>query len=723
MKPKHSVFLDYLQVLQRRKRLILWCLGGVMILTLLVNQLMTPSYEAEATLIYAEPQDARFAMDADQLFFNNSGLVNLAEQLRSRSLAKEVAQALPEEIVRTVRSSTSFLVSFSGDTAIDRRLQKRLTVELVPGADILKIKAEANDPTAARIIANTYAERLIAWNLRKKKADISSVRNFVEDQLKVFQEKLNGAEEALRAFKEKNKMLSLSESATEILRRMTGAEVAYNGSKAENTALVQRQRAIAQKKQELAPSLTITASPRAEELKQQLQELEKQLSTRRVQDGLAENHPELAAQKQKISQIKQQLVQELLQTAQDDNLIDPVSQIKSLLQESINLEVELETNKARQQGLNQVLAGYERELATLPEQELMLTRLVRDREVNDRIYSMLLEKREEVRISEAGKIGDVQIIDAAEEPLEKVRPDKILNFVLGLLLGVTLSVGLAFFLESLDTSLKSREDVEKYVNLPVLASIPSIGSENGKSGNGASSLIKRNQRALTPTAKKLFANLNGHSTHIYEAYRSLLINFSFINTGGILKSLLVTSAGPGEGKTLTAINMAQTFAKSGIKVLLIDGDLRCPTIHKILGIDKEPGLTNVLANQIPASHATQQQPIENLAVMSCGTTFSHPSEILFTNKMRELLAELKREYELIIIDAPPLMAVTDPVILSTEVDGVCLVIKSGKTSHEAALRAKQLLENSHSRIVGTIVNDIDLQSVYGYRDAYQYSGV
>ncbi len=723
MKPKHSVFLDYLQVLQRRKRLILWCLGGVMILTLLVNQLMTPSYEAEATLIYAEPQDARFAMDADQLFFNNSGLVNLAEQLRSRSLAKEVAQALPEEIVRTVRSSTSFLVSFSEDTAIDRRLQKQLTVELVPGADILKIKAEAKEPTAARIIANTYAERLIAWNLRKKKADISSVRDFVEDQLKVFQEKLNGAEEALRAFKEKNKMLSLSESATEILRRMTGAEVAYNGSKAENTALVQRQRAIAQKKQELAPSLTITSSPQAEELKQQLQELEKQLSTRRVQDGLAENHPELAAQKQKISQIKQQLVQELLQTAQNDNLIDPVSQIKSLLQESINLEVELETNKARQQGLNQVLAGYERELATLPEQELMLTRLVRDREVNDRIYSMLLEKREEVRISEAGKIGDVQIIDAAEEPLEKVRPDKILNFVLGLLLGLTLSVGLAFFLESLDTSLKSREDVEKYVNLPVLASIPSIRSENGKSSNGASSLIKRNQRAVTPTAKKLFANLNGHSTHIYEAYRSLLINFSFINTGGVLKSLLVTSAGPGEGKTLTAINMAQTFAKSGIKVLLIDGDLRCPTIHRVLGIDKEPGLTNVLANQVPANHATQQQPIENLAVISCGTTLPHPSEILFTNKMRELLAELKREYELIIIDAPPLMAVTDPVILGTEVDGVCLVIKSGKTSHEAALRAKQLLENSHSRIVGTIVNDIDLQSVYGYRDAYQYSGV
>jgi tyrosine-protein kinase Etk/Wzc len=349
-------------------------------------------------------------------------------------------------------------------------------------------------------------------------------------------------------------------------------------------------------------------------------------------------------------------------------------------------------------------------------EELKLTRLIRDRDVNDRIYSMLRQKREEVRINEAGKIGDIQIVDAAEEPLLPTKPNKIGNLIIGLFLGLALGVGLSLILESLDTSLKSREDVEKYVNLPVLASIPSIKSENGRSHERTLSLIKRHQHEMVPMAEKLLANLNGHSTHIYEAYHSLLVNFSLINTDGVLKSILVTSAGQGEGKTLTAINMAQAFARGGMRVLLIDGDLRCPVIHKVLGIDREPGLANVLVNRIAPAHAMYQQQNENLAVMPCGTALPHPSEILFTKGMRDLLADLKREFDLIVIDAPPLIAVTDSVILGTEVDGVCLVIKSGRTSHASLLRAKQLLENGRSRIIGTIVNDVDWQSIYGYRD-------
>lgn len=717
-KPKHSIVLDYLPVLRRRKRLVLSCVGGVIFSAVLMNLFSTPIYEAEATLMYAEPKDARFALDADQLFFNKTALVNIVEQLCSRTLAKEVAQTLPQPIFESIKRSLTILPSASDDTLIHRQLQKNLTVEVVPGSDIIKIKIRASDPAAAKIIANAYVERMIDWNLRRKREEISNVRDFMEEQLKIFQERLSNAEEALQAFKAESKMLSLNESSTEILRRTTQAEVTYNQAKAERTGLEQRQRTIEQKKQELAPSLTITDTPLAQELKQKLQELELQYSTRQVKEGLAKNHPDMLALRQKISQVKQELMQELLQTAQRNNLIDPLSQIKNLLQEAISLDVDVATSKAREQGLKLILAGYESELQKLPQQELMLTRLVRDREVNDRIYSMLREKREEVRINEAGKIGDIQVVDAAEEPFEPTSPNKILNLIFGVLIGLIVGVGLSLFLESLDTSLKSREDVEKYMNLPVLASIPSIRREHEKNRNGALSLIKRNHHDVVPMAEKLFANLNGHSAHIYEAYRSLLVNFSFANTDGVLKSLLVTSPGPGEGKTLTAINMAQAFARSGINVLLIDGDLRCPTIHKVLGIDKEPGLSNVLVNRIPSSHATQKQQNENLSVMTCGTTLPHPSEILFTKNMRELVADLKCEYDLIIIDAPPLIAVTDSVILSTEVDGVCLVIKSGKTSHEAALRAKQLLENGHTRIVGTIVNDIDLQSVYGYSDAY-----
>jgi tyrosine-protein kinase Etk/Wzc len=687
-----------------------------MILVLLINQLTTPVYEAEATLIYAEPEDAKFALNADQPFMSRSALLNLAEQLRTRSLAKEVVQALPEQIIAEIRPLAPTPTGSPEDAFIDKYLQENLTVNLVPGTDVLKIKIQANNPETAKIIVNTYAERIIDWKLKRKREEISNIREFVDEQLTVFKGKLDAAEEALLRFKQEQKMISLNESSVEILKRMTQVEFNYNQIKAERAALEQRRRSIEQKKQELAPSFTIASTPRAQELKKRLHELELQHTESQAQ-GLAENHPEMQALKQNISQVQQELVQELVKTTQRNNLVDPLSQIKSLMQESIDLEVNLETNKAKEQGLKQILAGYEAELQRLPQHELQLARLVRERDVNDRIYSTLLEKREEVRITEAGKVGDVHIIDTAEEPIVASEPKKTRNIVLGLFLGMFFGVGLAFFLESLDTSLKSREDVEKYMNLPVLAAIPTI--KNGKSKTDTLSLTKRDPQTPEAIAGKLFSHLNGN-THIYEAYRSLFVNFAFINTDGGLKSILVTSAGVGEGKTLTAINMAQVFAGSGVRTLLVDCDLRCPTIHKILSLDKEPGLTNVLINQITFDRAIQGAKTENLSVLSCGTQPRNPSEVLHTKNMRNLLADLKKEFDLIILDAPPLIAVTDSVILSTEVDGVCLVIKSGRTSHDAALRARQLLENSHTRIIGTILNDVDLEKVYGYRDAHYY---
>jgi tyrosine-protein kinase Etk/Wzc len=718
IKPKHSVLLDYLQVILRRKQTVLLCLGGVTLLVVLISLFSTPVYEAEATLIYAESKAASFALDEGQPFITKGALINLTEQLKSRALAKEVTQALPEQVAEKIKALAPKPAGSSEDSFVDIYLQENLAVALVPGSDIVKIKVQANDPVTAKIVANTYTERIIDWNLRRKREEVSSIRDFVEGQLQDFQNRLNAAEEALQEFKEQNKMLSLNEASAEILTRMTQAEVIYNEARAQRTALEQRQRYVEQKKQELAPSLTITATPEAEQLKQQLQELEMQYSSRQAQ-GLSENNPEMAAQKQKISQVKQELAHELLKTSQRNNLIDPLSQIKNLLQESIALEVDLETNKAREQGLAQIIAGYEKELQTLPKQELELTRLIRAREVNNRIYSMLLEKREEVRITEAGKIGDVRVLDAAEEPIHPIMPNKVRNLLLGLLLGLTVGVGLAFFLESLDTSLKSREDVEKYMNLPVLASIPSIKSGSEKNGNGARSLVKRNQHTAESLAEKLFSRLNGN-TQVVEAYRALQINFAFLNSEGVLKSILVSSPGQGEGKTLTAINMAQAFARSGMKTLLIDCDLRRPSIHKVLGLDQEPGVTNVLIGQVPVHHAIQNTENEKLSVLTCGTLLPHPSDILHTKGLRDLLVDLKNEYELIILDAPPLIAVTDSIVLGTEVDGVCLVIKSGRTSYDAALRAKSLLENGHTRIIGTILNDVDLKSVYGYRKEYYY---
>lgn len=704
--PKHREIKDYLQILRRRKWIVLLCLAVAVTAAVCYNRLSTPVYEAVAAVIYEEPRINILNAEAARPVLDRSAIINLTEQLKSRALAEELARALPKPIVQALKAAGPLNTNFSQEDLVIRKLQKNLQVEMVPGSDILKIKVTANDPVAAKIIANTYVERIIAWNLRKRREEIATVSDFVEKQLAVFQNKLHAAEEALRVFKEQNRMISLSNTSAEMLRRITDAEVAYNAVKSEREALLQRWSYIEQKKRQLAPSYVQASSPRIQQLKQRLATLEMQHSSLQIK-GRAADQPEMLSIKREIELVKEELIQQLLSTAQQENLIDPMSQLRHLLQEEIGLEVNLETHKAREHVLQNILAGYDKEMQALPQQELELARLIREREVNDKIYSILLEKREEVRIAEAGRAGDVKLVDAAQEPVSPIEPKKAKNLALGLFLGLSLGVSLAFFSESLDTSLKSQQDVEEYMKLPVLVSIPAIHP------NGATRAIKQDRKAGRSYGGRLLCHLEAGG-HIYEAYRSLQTKFSF-NGKHALKSILVTSPNAAEGKTLTAINMAQAFARSGIKTLLVDCDLRHPMIHRIFGIERELGLSDVLRNQcvliekVARTWAVQLRDNANLFVFPCGTLPPNPYEILNTPRMREVLAEFKRRYDLVILDSPPLMAVTDSVVVGNEVDAVCLVIKSGKTSRDEASRAQKLLENAQTNIIGTILNGIDVK--------------
>ncbi len=712
--PPDSILLHYFQVVRQRKWTVLLCLVLVMIIAIMVNYFSTPVYEAEATIIYEEPKDTMFALDIGQVFVNKSPLVNLIQQLKSRTLAKEVAKALPLEIVQTFDLPDPLPPDFSPEKIISGRLRGSLSVDMVQGSDILKIKVRANNPKAAKVIANTYVEIMIDLNVRKKREEISSVRDFLEKQLIVFQDKLNVAEDSLRLFMEKNKITTLSDASTEILNRLTNTEATFNTAKTERMALEQRQRHIEQKKQELAPSLTVASNSLTQRLQQKLLELELQYSTLQAQ-GVSGDQAEVLALKQKISQAKQELIQELLKIAQQNELIDPLSQIRNLLQESITIEVDLATYKAKEQALQRILADYETKLQMFPQQELQLARLIRSRDVNNKIYSMLLEKREETRITEAGKIGDVRIIDMAEQPGAPIKPNQRQNLALGFVLGVLMGVGLAFFLESLDTSLKSQEDIEKYLALPVLAAIPTIHSDGT---NGTLSFKHKN--SIKSYSEKLLSRLEWNPL-VYEAFRTFQFNFAFVNADRLLKSILLTSAGAGEGKTLTALNLTQVFGRNGVKTLLVDCDLRRPMVHKALGMKSEPGLTNILINKVEPEEAVRRLENHQAYVLPCGTLPPNPSEILDSQKMRDLLARFKKEYDLIILDSPPLIAITDSLVLSNEVDGVCLVIKSGRTHRDMAMKAKRLLESARARIIGTILNDVNLKKVYGYyQDYYSY---
>lgn len=705
-------FKGYLQTLRRRKWIVLLCLAVAVTGVALFNEFATPLYEAVATIICEAPKTNLFA-EMGRPAFDRSAMINLMEQIKSRALTKELVQALPEQVIRTFKTSPPATGNFSQEDFVIAKIQERLTLEMVRGSDILQIKVSANDAETARIIANTYVERIIDWNSRKRREEVSSTREFVEKQLEIFQNKLSAAEEALRIFKEENKMTALSNASVDILNRMTEAEAKYNETQTERTALELRQRMLEEKKGDLAPALTIGAEPQTEQLKKRLLDLETRRAALQL-NGVTPERPDMVSIQQEIGRAKEQLIRQL-----EDATPIPGDQIRNLLQETITLEMNLETCKAKEQGFKNMLAGYDKEIQALPKQEVELARLTRERDVSEKIYSMLLEKREELRITEAGKFGQVQLLDAARTPLTPLKPRKAKNLALGFFLGLAIGIGVVFMLETLDTSLRSPQDIEERMDLPVLAAIPSIHP------NGKRYAHKNGREGQRSYAGRLFSQLEAGS-HVYEAYRALQIKFAMVNGSTVLKSILVTSPNAAEGKTLTAINMAHAFARNGIKTLLVDCDLRRPMIHHILELAREPGLSDVLRNHIVLIEkvaVTWAIPVpqnENLFVFPCGTLSPNPYELLAARRMRDVLAEFKRHYDLVIIDSPPLMAVTDSIVLGNEVDGVCLVIKSGRTRQDVALRAKQLLVDSQTNIIGTILNGIDTKVANRYDKSYHY---
>ncbi|NLP10032.1 polysaccharide biosynthesis tyrosine autokinase [bacterium] len=715
-----SALIDFFHLVYKRKWLIALCTMVIVIPVFIWLMTVTPIYETEASIIYEETNDTAFLLDLGQSFYSKSAILNMLEQIKSRSLATEVAKSLPEEIVRTFKLPEQPDKNFSRERFIAASIMNNLDVQNVRGADIIKIRIQASDPIVAKTIADAYVDHIIDWFLQKNRKEISNIRNFVESQISVFQDKLGKAEEELLNFKEQNDWIKLSEASSEVLSSLTDVEVAYTQAKTEREVLEQRKRYIEQKKQELLPSLVVSDNQAVQQIKRELVTLERQYAELQQQQG-PDSQKSLASLKDRINRTKRELIDELMKNGVRENLADPLSQIRYLLQESINLEVELESYKAREQGLRNTLNEQNSKLQTLPKQELELARLIRTKEVNDKIYSLLLEKREEARITEAGKVGDVRVVDYADLPDHPIKPQKRKTLSLALALGLSLGMGLTFLLHSLDNSLKTEQDIEKFLDLPVLAAIPQIAS------NGALHRFGKKQDPGNQYLVKTISHIMTQS-HIFEAYRSLQLNFSFFNPDKNLKSILVTSSSPGEGKTLTALNIAQFYAREGTNTLLIDCDLRRPMIHHAIKLDQSPGLSNFLADRAAAPHSYIQilnsdQFSYSLSVLTSGTLPPNPSELLKSKRMADLLAQLQEAYELIIIDAPPVIAVTDPILIGKKVDGVLLVLRSGKTTYEAAMKAKKILENSRIEIIGCLLNDIDLKNRYGYyKNFYYYSG-
>jgi capsular exopolysaccharide synthesis family protein len=382
------------------------------------------------------------------------------------------------------------------------------------------------------------------------------------------------------------------------------------------------------------------------------------------------------------------------------------------------------------------------------EQEREYARLNRELEINKKLYVMFKEKLEELRIIESQKVSDVSIIDPALMPKPiKVGDTAKRNLLAGPALGLVLGFTLAFILEALDTSITSIEDVENVVKLPVLGVIPSITPRHKKEERNIFKKFKQKIKPLEKdSAQEAYVRLIVHhepTSYVAEAFRNIRTN---LKLDAAKKAILVTSAGPREGKTTIATNLALVLAQKGAKTLLVSSDLRRPVTAKAFGIEREPGLYEVISGNLKIEDALRNisdmilgdmsldeivkfPGIENLWILPSGHLSSNPTAILESPEMIKLIKELKEGFDALFFDSPPVLPITDASLLAPKLDSVVLCYEIGRTSRDALLRAKVQLESVGAKISGVILNHITPRGeiilpypYYYYRYKYRYYG-
>jgi len=722
---------DYLRILYRGRWIIVLSFLVIFLATVIFTFTTDPVYEASSTVII-ESSGAMAQSFFDLNYFGNQNTLvsNQMEILKSRTLAERVVKRLDLSDVRD--SLKLFQPNEDGEYLSFREMVKiirnNMEVEHMRDTDILTVTFSAGSPFEAAYIANAIAEEFQLLNAEANKSEISELRKFIEDRLRIKEKELHASEERLREYQEREKVASLDEETSELVSRLAEVEALMEQARVELQADLEMKKSLQEKlderRQNLSNDLSEISTPYLISLQQQLAQVVAERTTyitalkseaptqnRQYYEDAIKQYDE------RIKAIKEKLREEAEKITSSSMVTDPLKMSQEIVNKLLTLDGDIKAATAKINSLQDVVAEYNTKLEALPEKVLDLARLERRRKVDEQTYILMIQKLEETKIQEAAQAKNVHIIDEAIEPLEPVKPKKKLNLLLGIILGLGLGVGLTFMIEYFDNTVKTPEELER-IGFNILSSIPRIEMDKVKK-----KLERKYEKMGQYEGKKIEARLITHldpKSPVSEAYRTLRTNLQFSRIEHEIKTILITSAGPKEGKSTTAANLAIAVAQAGKRVVLIDADLRRPVLHSIFGQSKDDGLTNYLMETIPYEKLFKDTFMENLKIITSGALPPNPSELLASNKMKETLDLLSKNFDMVIIDSPPVIAVTDAAILSTKVDGTILVISSGQTNREAVIRAKSLLDSVDCKLLGTLLNGVNVEGMYGSYYYYYY---
>jgi polysaccharide biosynthesis transport protein len=690
---------EYWRIIKKRRWIILVTLiltGIFSTLFALVNK-PVPVYKATATIkLDRIIQAGSMGMYQESMPWTSQDMLTTqASLVKSYPIIEQAAKTMgliPQNL-------SSEEIRFNKDYLnIVLNLKNAVDSDFEQPTGMINVNVKSEDPRFAARLANAVAQAYREVRTAEVNRRSINQKTFVESQLNRARETLKAAEEAVKDYREKNLLVTGDGQDGSLIGKLQTAQATYDKAQANLQKVLSVRGTLLRAESTPLGSKTSFYLEEAPSVYRTFNDKLVQLMFER--DTLLNTYTELYPQ---VAEIRRQ-IREVIGTMQGQ-----LAAYESRLREDL-----------RQSGAQ--VSEISKKIEMLPTKRMDLVRLERQVFINTEIYTMLEKKLKEVSIQEADRIETVQIMRPALDPTEPVNPPKIKETALaGLLIGLILGIALAFLVELFDTSLGAVEEIESLLGIPVLGLIPHVSPQEIKD-----TLREKYRGEVDPEIAERGARLISHfapKSRLAESYRALRTNLAFAGLERDVKTIVLTSSSPEEGKTTSIVNLAITMAQGGNRVLLVEGDLRKPMISKMFGLDYAPGLsdvllgsnewkkvvktiTDIMTGTLSTDDILQTPGIENLHIMSSGTIPPNPAELIYSRAIGDFISQVRTEYDYVLIDAPPLLAATDAALLAAKVDAVVLVYRVGKVPRGVLKRAKAQLEAVKAKVIGVILNGL-----------------
>ncbi len=603
------------------------------------------------------------------------------------------------------------------DKAVLQRVSEELDGQVGPGqissgltvsrgetkgqeTDIIELKYRHTDPDLSRDVLNLLCRNYVSYIQEVKGQDITRMVAKLEVQIQKLENELKEKEDALRMFKENNGMVRLTAETDAQVTKLADMEIAMQQTKLD--LLENKERLAAIEKQINRQSVEVVNSITYQDLyRNRLSELEFELNTLLAE--YSRGHYKVKMVEKEIEQIKQALRSDVeTKTVQSETFVkNPIRE--SLLQELVTLTTNKASLEAKRTAQQQIHKKLDSEILKLPLLEQRYASLQRETETLVQTLAMLKSQYEKAKIKRDSQETDLKVLQLAETPKVGVSEVKVNRIYMGLVVGLVLGIALAFLLEYLDQTIKEPRDVERGLELPLLGIVP---------------LLEGDKAIINFAADKGKARL--------EPFRVLRTNIKHLANVHKMKTLIICSAVKGEGKTTLALNLAITFAMDSKRVILVDGDLRRPQIHGLLGVPKENGFSDYMTGiRDDIKQVIKPTDYQNLSIVTSGERPHHPTELLGTQRFDQMVEDLRQHADIVIFDSPALLPVSDAITMAPKMDGCLIVTRTLWTPIKAARQAKMQLERIGANLMGTMLNGISNSRgyypyYYGYYRYYSY---